>query len=523
MRFALVSSTDTEGGMTMDAERNGSAEQARIIIVGTGFSGLGMAIGLKRAGIGDFIVLERAEELGGTWRDNTYPGCACDVESDLYSFSFAPNPDWHRRFSPWSGIQAYLRRCAERFGVLPHLRLGHELRDARWDEGECRWHVTSGQGEFVAEVLVLGTGPLSEPAIPRLPGLASFKGTIFHSARWDHGHDLTDERVAVIGTGASAIQFVPQIQPRVDRLLLFQRTPPWVLPRLDEAVSRRRRALYRALPFTQRVARSAIYWRREVQALGFVYRPQLLAQAEAQVLRHLAARVPDPALRAKLTPTYRLGCKRILLSDDFYPALTQPNVAVITAQIRSVSPGGIVTADGRERAVDTLILATGFRATDAPYAALVRGQAGRTLAETWRDGAAAYRGTSVAGFPNLFLLLGPNTGLGHNSMVFMVESQVAYILDALYTMTRQRLATVTVRPAAQAAYNAALQRRMRRTVWSSGCGSWYQDARGRNVTLWPGFTWEYRLRTRRFDARNYLLTPRDIPESTRRNRPSVAV
>jgi cation diffusion facilitator CzcD-associated flavoprotein CzcO len=462
---------------------------------------------LKRAGIDDFIVVERATEVGGTWRDNTYPGCACDVESDLYSFSCAPNPDWHRRYSPWSSIQAYLRRCAERFGILPHIRPGHELRDARWDAGAGRWQITAGRGTFVAEVLILGTGPLSEPTTPPIPGLDSFAGTIFHSARWDHGHDLTGERVAVIGTGASAIQFVPQIQPHVSRLLLYQRTPPWVLPRNDEAIAPRRRALYRAVPLTQRLARMVVYWRREAQALGFVYRPQLLAQAEGLVLRHLATRVPDPVLRAKLTPTYRLGCKRILLSDDFYPAVTQPNVDVITDKIQAISPHGIVTSDGRERAIDTIILATGFHATDAPYAELMRGQTGKSLAETWRGGAASYLGTAVAGFPNLFLLLGPNTGLGHSSMVFMVESQVAYILAALRTMTRQRRTTIAVRPAAQDAYNVALQRRMRRTVWASGCGSWYQDACGRNTTLWPGFTWEYWLRTRRFDARHYLLTP----------------
>ncbi len=496
-------------------EQGVGAGRARVVIVGTGFSGLGMAIGLKRAGIDDFVVLERAADLGGTWRDNIYPGCACDVQSDLYSFSFAPNPDWRHRFSPWSGIQAYLRRCAERFGIIPHIRWGHEVRDAHWDDDERRWRIATDRGEFVADVLVLGTGPLSEPATPAIPGLDSFAGTVFHSARWDHAHDLAGERVAVIGTGASAVQFVPQIQPRVGQLLLFQRTPPWVVPRLDRPVSRRRRALYRALPLAQRLARGAIYWQREFQAIGFVYRPQMLAKAEGLVLQHLAAQVPDPALRAKLTPNYRLGCKRILLSDDFYPALTRPNVEVITERIREIRPGGIVTEDGRERAVDTIILATGFHVTDAPYAGLVRGRGGWSLADEWRDGSRAYLGATVAGFPNLFICIGPNTGLGHSSMVFMIESQVAYVLDALRTMARRGLAAVEVRRAVQDEYNEELQRRMRRTVWTSGCGSWYLDARGRNTTLWPGFTWEYRLRTRRFDPANYLLTPRGAPALAR--------
>ncbi len=496
--------TVAEGGSDAGA---GRARHTRVAIVGAGFSGLGMAIGLKRAGIDDFVVLERAAEGGGTWRDNTYPGCACDVQSDLYSFSFLPHPDWRRRYSPWSEIQAYLRRCAERFGIGPHTLWDHELRDARWDDEARRWRIATTAGPRTADVLILGAGPLSEPAIPALPGLDRFAGTTFHSARWDHEHDLTGERVAVIGTGASAVQFVPRIQPRVGRLTLFQRTPPWVVPRLDRPISGRRRALYRALPLAQRLVRAAIYWQRERGALALVYRPRMMAEAERVALAHLAAQVPDPALRAKLTPDYRMGCKRILLSDDFYPALTRDNVEVVTERIREVRPAGIVTEDGAERAIDTIIFATGFHVTDAPYAGRVRGRHGRSLADAWRDGPRAYLGAAVAGFPNLFLLLGPNTGLGHSSMVFMVESQVAYIRDCLRLMDRRGLASVEVRPEVEERHNEALQRRLRRTVWASGCASWYLDARGRNTTLWPGFTWEYRLRTRRFDPASYSLTP----------------
>ncbi len=479
-----------------------------VAIVGTGFSGLGLAIGLKERGIDDFVVLERADDIGGTWRDNTYPGAACDVPSHLYSFSFAPNPDWSRAFSPQAEIRDYLRRCAVRFGLLSHLRFGHEVIDALWDEGERRWRIATTRGRFTADVFALGNGPLAEPSIPAIPGLGQFEGTVFHSARWDHGHDLTGERVAVIGTGASAIQFVPRIQPRVGRLTLFQRTPPWIMPRQDRAISRRERAAFRAAPIAQRVVRSALYWQREIGALGLVYKPAMMKGVERLARAHLEAQVANPALREKMTPRYRMGCKRILLSDDFYPALTWPNVEVVTDRIRAVRPRGVVTGDGVERAVDTIILATGFHVTDNPVARRVRGCDGRTLADAWRDGPRAYLGAAIAGFPNLFMLIGPNTGLGHTSMVFMIESQVAYIVDCLRVMDERGLGVVEVRPAVQEAFNEELQARMRNTVWSSGCSSWYLDANGRNSTLWPGFTWQYRLKTRRFDPASYELTPR---------------
>jgi len=483
-------------------------QHVRVAIVGSGFSGLGMAIGLKGQGIDDFVVLERGEDVGGTWRDNTYPGAACDVPSHLYSFSFAPNPHWSRTYSPQREIHAYLRHTARRFRIGPHLRLGHEVRDASWHEDSRRWRVATTRGEFTADVLVLGAGALAEPVIPAIPGLDRFAGTLFHSARWDHGHDLRGERVAVIGTGASAIQFVPQIQPRVGRLTLFQRTPPWIVPRLDHPISGRRRALFRAAPIGQRLARRAIYWRREVGALGLVYRPHLMEGAEKIARGHLEAQVADPALRATLTPTYTMGCKRILLSDDFYPALTQPNVEVVTDRIREIRARGVVTDDGTARPIDTIIFATGFHVTDNPMYQRVHGRDGRALTDAWRGGPRAYLGTAVADFPNLFYLTGPNTGLGHTSMVFMIESQVAYILDCLHMMDRRGVSVVEVRPDVQDAYNDALQRRMRRTVWTSGCASWYLDAGGRNSTLWPGFTWEYRLKTRRFDPSAYSLTLR---------------
>jgi cation diffusion facilitator CzcD-associated flavoprotein CzcO len=481
-------------------------QQARVAIVGAGFSGLGLAIRLKQQGIDDFVVLERAGEVGGTWRDNTYPGCACDVQSHLYSFSFAPNPNWSHEYSPQPEIQEYLRDCTRRFGIIPHICWNAEVLDASWDEEQQQWHITSSRGKLTAQILVLGNGPLSEPSIPPIPGLERFEGTVFHSARWRHDYDLTGKRVAVIGTGASAIQFVPHIQSQVGHLALFQRTPPWILPRLDHPISERRRRLFRALPLLQRFSRSAIYFQREMLVPGFTGRSRLLQRGEALALHHLERQVADPTLRTKLTPNYRLGCKRILLSDDFYPALTQENVEVVTDRIREIRPASIVTEDGMERAIDTIIFATGFHVTDMPAAAYVHGHDGQTLADAWRDSSNAYLGTTVAGFPNLFLMIGPNTGLGHSSMVFMIESQLAYILDCLRQMDRRGAKAVEVQSQVQNAFNAELQRRMSHTIWTSGCSSWYLDANRHNTTLWPGFTWEYRRRTRRFDVANYRLT-----------------
>lgn len=482
-------------------------EQAhiRIVIIGTGFSGLGMAIRLKQRGYSDFVVLEKASDVGGTWRDNTYPGCACDIPSNLYSFSFALNPDWSHLYPPQPEIQDYLRGCVQRFGLAEHIRYNCEVQCATWCEEEQRWHLKTALGALTADILIAGQGPLAEPALPTIAGLERFEGTIFHSARWRHDYDLAGKRVAVIGTGASSIQFVPMIQPRVERLLLFQRTPPWIMPRGDHEVPPWQRRLYRLLPFTQRFIRARVYWRNEVSVLGFVYQPAVLKAGARVAQRHLRTQVADPELRAKLTPHYTLGCKRVLVSDDFYPALSQLNVEVITDAIREVRARSIVTHDGTEHEIDTLICGTGFHVTDAHFPQLIYGRDGRSLDEHWQTRMGAYRGTTVAGFPNLFLLIGPNTGLGHNSMVFMIESQITYILDCLRTMERQQARTSEVRAEAQEAFNQALQQKMRNTVWTSGCASWYLDAHGRNTTIWPDFTFAFWRLMRRFDAQNYHL------------------
>ena len=489
-----------------------SGVRTGVVIVGTGFAGLGMAVRLKQAGLNDFVVLERAGEVGGTWRDNTYPGAACDVPSHLYSFSFAPNPDWSRSFSPQAEIQAYLQRVATDFGVRPHIRFHHELLGADWDETERRWRVRTSARDFEADVLISATGALSDPAIPPLPGLDRFDGPVFHSARWRHDHDLTGRHVAVVGTGASAIQFVPQIQPVVDRLTVFQRTPPWILPRWDRQFSRAERWAFGHLPLAQRLARAGIYWGREQMVAGFVVAPNLMRAAERLARLHLERSVPDPVLRAKLTPDYRIGCKRILISNDYLPSLTRPNVELVAAGLAEVRERSVVAADGSEHEADTIIFGTGFHVTDIPVADRIVGRAGVTLKEHWRHGMKAYKGTAVAGFPNLFLLVGPNTGLGHSSQVFMIESQIAYAVDAVGHLARTG-DMVEVRDEAEEAWDRDVQQAMGRTVWTTGgCASWYLDACGRNTTLWPGSTWRFRRRTARFDPAAYRLVPAPVAE-----------
>lgn len=481
--------------------------RVHIAILGAGFSGLGMAIRLKQSGYRDFVVIEKAADVGGTWRDNTYPGCACDVQSHLYSFSFALNPRWSETFSGQPEIWEYLRHCTERFGLQPFLRWKSELLDATWHEDEQCWYITTTQETFRANLLILGNGPLSEPSLPSIPGIERFEGTLFHSARWRHDYDLAGKRVAVVGTGASAIQFVPRIQPHVAHLALFQRTPPWILPRQNRRIPAWQQMLYRLLPITQRLVRTKMYWQRELLVVGFVYQAQRMKLGEKMALEHLQRQVADPVLREKLTPHYTLGCKRILLSDDFYPALTQPNVELITERIREIRSQSIVTEDGQEHEIDALICGTGFHVTAAELPRCIHGRGGQSLAEHWQSSPAAYLGTAVVGFPNLFLLIGPNTGLGHNSMVFMIESQITYILDCLRTMEKRRAQTVEVLPESQERFNDELQHRLQGTVWASGCKSWYLDVNGRNTTLWPGFTFDFWRKTRHFDPQHYTLLP----------------
>lgn len=478
-------------------------QELAAIIVGAGFSGLCAGIQLRKAGIEDFVILEKAQGVGGTWRDNTYPGAACDIPSHLYSYSFEPNPKWTRAYGGQPEILAYLEHCATKYGLRPHIQFGARVSRAEYDEPSGTWFVfTDDDRMFRARALVLGNGALHLPQIPDLPGLASFRGTTFHSARWDHGYDLAGKRVAVIGTGASAIQFVPQIAPRVQQLDLYQRTPPWIVPKADRPMSDLELWALDRVPGAHWLRRSGLYWLLESRVLGFAFAPKLNAVLERLVRKHLERSVPDPELRAKLTPAYRLGCKRILISNDYYPALARHNVDLITDGIERIEEHGIRTTDGTLREVDAIVFGTGFRVVDYVSSMKIVGRRGVDLNDAWRTSVRNYLGINVSGFPNLFLLMGPNTGLGHNSMVFMIEAQVHYLVRAIRAMHRNALASIDVRPDVEQAFVAEMSRKLAKTVWTSGCSSWYMAPDGQ-VLLWPGFTFDYWLRTRRIDLRAY--------------------
>jgi cation diffusion facilitator CzcD-associated flavoprotein CzcO len=495
------------------------------IIVGAGVSGLCAGIALRRAGIEDFAILEKADQLGGTWRDNHYPGAACDIPSHLYSFSFAPNPAWSRAYGGQSEILAYLERCADAYGLGPHLRFGTQVESAEYDEPSGTWTVrVRGGAPLVSRALILGNGPLHTPAIPDLPGRERFAGAAFHSSQWDHRAQLDGKRVAVIGTGASAIQFVPEIAPRVAKLTVFQRTPPWILPKSDRPIRRLERWLLAHVPGMHWLRRTALYWMFESRAIGFILAPRVNQLAERFARRHLARSVADPALRDRLTPSYRLGCKRVLISNDYYPALTRDNVELVTDDIAAIEPAGIRTKDGALRELDAIVYGTGFRVADYLAAMRIVGIGGAELNEVWRSRIRSYLGIAVSGFPNLFLLFGPNTGLGHNSMIFMIEAQARYAAQAIRAMRRNQLASLEVRSSVEQAFRTELTRKLGRTVWASGCRSWYLAPDG-DVLLWPGFTFDYWRRTRRLDLRDYEVRAiaRSIPRADLTPSSSAAV
>ncbi|MDN5749720.1 MAG: NAD(P)/FAD-dependent oxidoreductase [Pseudonocardia sp.] len=480
-------------------------ETVDVAIVGSGFAGLGAAVRLAEAGRGDFVILEKGESVGGTWRDNTYPGCACDVQSHLYSFSFAPNPNWTRNFARQPEIRAYLESLTDRYGLRDRLRFGREITGLEWDGS--RWEVRSADGEVVhARAVVWGTGPLHIPSLPEIEGLDEFTGAVFHSSRWDHDRDLRGRRVAVIGTGASAIQFVPQIQPEVASLTLFQRTAPWVLPKPDREIPGLLRRIYQALPLVQRLQRAIIYGRNEMLVGGFL-KPARMKIIEGFARAYLDRKFADrPDLKAKLTPDFTIGCKRILMSNDYYSALKRDNVAVVTDGIERVTATGVVTADGVEHEVDTIIFGTGFRVGEGMGTVAVTGRDGVKLDDVWADGPEALLGTTVAGFPNLFMMIGPNTGLGHSSMVYMIESQTSFLLDALRLVDAHGATALDTRRDRQDAFNVEVQRRLEGSVWNTGgCKSWYLDAQGNNRTVWPGYTFDYRRRTRKVNLPDHEL------------------
>lgn len=480
-----------------------------VLIVGSGFSGLCMAIKLREAKMNSFLLIEKSDDIGGTWYDNKYPGCACDIPSHLYSFSFRLSPDWTRMYPGQQEIHDYLKRCIEHYGIGPQMRLNTRLEEAVWNEAENVWDVRAGGGlRIKARVLVSGMGALHVPNIPRLAGIEQFTGPMFHSSQWNYDVGLEGKNVAVVGTGASAIQFVPQIAPRAGKLYLFQRTPPWIVPRHDFAIPEKWKKRFRRYWLPMWAFRQYIFWRQEFRVLGFLGNQWVRGKATEIGLRHVRRKVKDPAVREALTPKYELGCKRVLVSDDFYPTMNRENVELVATGIREVCPQSIVTTDGKERPIDVLIYGTGFRATEPLLHVRVVGRGGLEINEAWRERMSAHWGVTVSGFPNLFLLLGPNTGLGHNSVVLMIEAQVRYVMSCLKVMKRKKRRVMEVRPEAQKEFVAEVQRRLKGTVWQSGgCKSWYQDARtGENPTIWPGSVLEYVRKTRHPAAGDYRLS-----------------
>ncbi len=480
-----------------------------VAIIGSGFTGLAMVHALRAAGREDFVVLERGHDVGGVWRDNTYPGIACDVPSHLYSFSFAPNPDWERTFSTGGQIQEYARRVGRDLRMDECTVFGAELEDASWDAGRARWVIRTSALDLTADLLVDGTGVLADPTFPQIPGLERFRGALFHSARWDHTHDVAGERVAVIGTGASAIQIVPALQPRARSLTVFQRTAGWVIPRMDRDVTRLERRLLHAIPALQRAMRTQQFVYRDALLLKVMHHRSVRRLFQAVSRAYLRRTIDDPQLRERLTPDFEIGCKRILITSAWYPALNRPNVALETSGIREIRAHSIVTDDGAEHEVDAIVCATGFHVSDPPIAQRLHGRDGRSLAEAWGDRPRAYRGLTTAGFPNLFRIGGIGTGTGHMSQIMQIESGVAYVMDALRVMDEQRLASVEVAEDAQEAYARTLAAMAAETVWvTGGCNSWYLDPTGSPAALWPSSAWHYRKWTRRFDVEAYRVSTR---------------
>lgn len=484
--------------------RHPDTNKARIVVIGTGFAGIAAAARLLQEGEQDLIILERGSDVGGVWRDNQYPGCACDVESHLYSLSFAPNPDWSRKFSPQPEIHAYLQNCANEFGLMEHVRFQHEAQKLDWDDMNKEWRIRTNHGEFRADIIVGAFGALSNPSIPALEGMDRFKGEVFHSAEWPAEFSAKGKRIAVVGTGASAIQFVPHIQPEAEFLHVFQRTPAWVIPQQDGPISQEKRKAYSRYPILQKMARQKIYAQREALVFGF-RNPKWLKWVEKTAVNHMHQSIKDPALMKKLTPDYRIGCKRILLSNTYYPALAQPNTEVHTTGISEVAEDAVIDTEGNGIFVDTIIFGTGFQVTDLPFAHHIYGRKGHSLHDEWKGSPKAYLGTAVSGFPNLFLLQGPNTGLGHTSVVLMIEAQVDHLLQTLAHMKQHELETIEPSPLAQERFIEETERLMEGTVWTSGgCRSWYLDKTGRNSTLWPGSTLSFMKKAAKFNSEDYI-------------------
>lgn len=484
-----------------------SVRHVEVAIAGAGFGGLCMAIKLKEAGIHDFVVLEKGLEVGGTWRDNQYPGAACDVQSHMYSYSFAPKSDWSKRYAPWSEIQQYMLDVTERYHLRPHLRFGQEVTSAVFDEGTGRWTIKTAAGDtIIAHHWVLASGPLHVPAMPKIPGLENFKGKVMHSAQWDHGYDLRGKNIVSIGTGGSAIQYVPEIAPFAKQLYVFQRSAAWVIPRDEREYGLLRKKLFEALPITRTLHRWRCYWTNESRVWP-IFNPWMAKIGEMGLRKLVRMQVKDPALAKKLTPDYTLGCKRILISNKWFPTFNRPNVSLVTEGIQELREHSIVTRDGVERPADCVILGTGFVVDPRIYMKSfeLRGRKGHTLQEDWKTSPTSYLGISTAHYPNMYQLVGPHTGLGHNSIIFMIEAQAEYIVKCVKLVQDQRVDYIDVKPQAQQRFLAEVTEALQGTVWQTGCKSWYQTAEGINFAIWPKSTWKYWLETRHVNLGDYDL------------------
>lgn len=479
---------------------------ADALIIGAGFAGLGSAIRLRQKGVHNVVILERGTDVGGTWRDNTYPGAACDIPSNLYSYSFAQNPDWSRSFSGSAEILAYIHGLVERFDLLPLIRFQQNVSAIAFDENDGVWRVQTTQGDtYVARSVIMASGPLSNASFPNMPGIEKYQGHKIHSAKWDHNYDFTGKKVAVIGTGASAIQIIPELVKRAESVKVFQRTAGWVLPRPDFVTPDWNKSLFRKMPAAQTAVRNALYWGHEAMALGIIWNTPLTNVVERVARAHLHHQVRDPWLRRQLTPHFRIGCKRVLISNDYYPALQQPNCKLITWPIATLSEKGIRCAEGIEHQFDCIVFATGFDVCKNGTPFPITGLNGRELGEEWKRGAQAYKSVSVSGYPNLFFTFGPNSGPGHNSALVYMESQIDYAVEGIRTLLNDNLKVLDVRPEAQTRFNRHIQKRLAKTNWHSGCKSWYLTEDGFNATMFPGFATQFAWQMKRFLSVDYRI------------------
>lgn len=490
--------------MSEKSNRENIVSSHEVIIIGSGFSGIGAGIRLTQEGINDFIILEKHQSLGGTWRDNTYPGCECDVPSALYSYSFAQNKNWSKVFAGQEEILEYTEKTARDFGMMPFLRFGINVENTVWQEEQQVWLVHTEQGTYQANKVISCVGYLHEPIMPKLPGLEEFKGEAFHSSRWNHDLDLTGKRVAVIGTGASAIQFIPEIQPKVKELVAFQRTPQWILPKPDIRLNKWVRSIFK-LPFTLNLFRKSLYLGMEAFGLGF-RKPAILKRMQSIAKWHINKHIKDEVLKQKITPDYTMGCKRVLLSNHYYKALAQDNVDVIASGVDRIEGNTIIASNGEQYEADVIILGTGFHVSDVPIAKHVQGKSGKTMNDIWQGSPEAYRGTTITDFPNFFLVLGPNLAIGHNSAFIIIEAQLNYVIGALTKMRDRKIDCIEVNAQAQKEYNEQVQKDLQSTVWNTGgCTSYYIDENGKNSIGFPWSTLKLRKMLANFDSEAYSL------------------